>query len=217
MAFVHLIARNRRRWGGYVVHAGVVIIFSGIAGSSFNVNIRQTLAPGESAVIPSPFGHDYQLTYEGMSTTSATASNPNNNLAFQLVALFQVEKDGKALKNLTTEKRGYIAQESPTTEVGIRSSFLEDLYVILSDVPDLRGAVMKRSGRPDGDLHLPGESAGGMDLVRRRDFGPRRVGRPLARGDRHAGARPDPHVRAVRRARSRRGGGRLIHFDLPER
>ena len=142
LAFVHLIARNRRRWGGYVVHAGVVIIFSGIAGSSFNVNIRQTLAPGESAVIPSPFGHDYQLTYEGMSTTSATASNPNNNLAFQLVALFQVEKDGKALKNLTTEKRGYIAQESPTTEVGIRSSFLEDLYVILSDVPDLRGAVM---------------------------------------------------------------------------
>jgi cytochrome c-type biogenesis protein CcmF len=142
IAFVHLIARNRRRWGGYVVHAGVVIIFSGIAGSSFNVNIRQTLEPGESAVIPSPLGHEYKLTYEGMSTTSATASNSNNNFAFQLVALLRVEKDGKQLPNLTTEKRGYIAQDQPTTEVGIRSSFFEDLYVILSDVADLRSAIM---------------------------------------------------------------------------
>ena len=142
VAFVHLIARNRRRWGGYVVHAGVVTMFAGIAGSSFNANIRQTLMPGESAVIPSPLGHEYKLTYEGMSTTSATAADSNNNLAFQLVALLRVEKNGKVLPNLTTEKRGYIAQDQPTTEVGIRSSFLEDLYVILSDVPDMRRAIM---------------------------------------------------------------------------
>lgn len=142
VALTHLIARNRRRWGGYIVHSGVVIFFAGIAGSSFDVNIRQTLAPGESAMIPSPLGHEYKLTYEGMSTTSATASNSNDNLAFQLVALLRVEKNGKVLRNLTTEKRGYIAQNQPTTEVGIRSSFLEDLYVILSDVPDIRRAIM---------------------------------------------------------------------------
>lgn len=146
IAFLHLIERNRRRWGGYVVHAGIVVMFAGWAGSSFNVNIRQTLQVGESAVIPSPLGHDYKLTYEGMSTTAATAANANSNLAFQLVALLRVEKDGKVQDNLTTEKRGYIAQDQPTTEVGIDSSFLEDLYVILSDVPNMRGAVQNEPG-----------------------------------------------------------------------
>ena len=146
IAFLHLIARNRRRWGGYVVHAGVVTVFAGIAGSSFNVNLRQTLEPGESADVASPLGHSYTLTYEGMSTTMASGTNTNRNLDFQLVALLRVEKDGKAVRSLTTEKRGYTQQDTPTTEVGIRSSFLEDLYVILSDVPDMAGAV---NNRPD--------------------------------------------------------------------
>ncbi|MSR35757.1 MAG: heme lyase CcmF/NrfE family subunit [Gemmatimonadetes bacterium] len=145
IALVHLIERNRRRWGGYIVHAGIVTLFAGLAGASFNVNIRQTLQPGETAIIPSPLGHSYKLTYEGMSTTMASASNSNRNMAFQLAALLRVEKDGKPLKNLTTEKRGYIQQDQPTTEVGISSSFLEDLYVILSDVPDIQGAVQNRA------------------------------------------------------------------------
>ena len=67
-------------------------------------------------------------------------------MAYQLVALLRVEKEGKPLDNLTTEKRGYLQQDAPTTEVGIRSSFLEDLYVILSDVRDISGAV---NNRPD--------------------------------------------------------------------
>jgi cytochrome c-type biogenesis protein CcmF len=146
IAFVHLVARNRRRWGGYVVHAGVVLLFAGLAGGSFNQNVRQTLEPGESAEIASPLGHTYRLTYEGLNTTFANASNPNRNMAYQLVALLRVEKDGEPLDNLTTEKRGYIQQDSPTTEVGIRSSFLEDLYVILSDVRDINGAVQNNPG-----------------------------------------------------------------------
>jgi cytochrome c-type biogenesis protein CcmF len=146
VALMHLIARNRRRWGGYTVHAGVVVLFAGLAGGSFSVNQRQTLEPGESAEIASPLGHSYRLTYEGLNTTFANAGNTNRNMSFQLVALLRVEKDGEPLANLTTEKRGYIQQESPTTEVGIRSSFLEDLYVILSDVRDISGAV---NNRPD--------------------------------------------------------------------
>jgi cytochrome c-type biogenesis protein CcmF len=146
IALLHLIARNRRRWGGYIVHVGVVLLFTGLAGGAFSVNVRQTLEPGESAEIASPLGHTYRLTYEGLNTTFANAGNTNRNMSFQLVALLRAEKDGKPLENLTTEKRGYIQQESPTTEVGIRSSFLEDLYVILSDVRDISGAV---NNRPD--------------------------------------------------------------------
>ena len=79
-------------------------------------------------------------------TTFANAGNTNRNMSFQLVALLRVEKDGKVLDNLTTEKRGYLQQQSPTTEVGIRSSFLEDLYVILSDVRDITRAVNNDPG-----------------------------------------------------------------------
>jgi cytochrome c-type biogenesis protein CcmF len=146
VALLHLVARNRRRWGGYTVHAGVVLLFCGLAGGAFSVNVRQTLEPGESAEIASPLGHTYRLTYEGLNTTFANAGNSNRNMSFQLIALLRVDKEGKPQPNLTTEKRGYIQQESPTTEVGIRSSFLEDLYVILSDVRDISGAV---NNRPD--------------------------------------------------------------------
>ena len=140
-AFLHLVARNRRRWGGYIVHAGVVIMFAGFAGNAFKAEIRQTLDPGETAEMPSPLGHSYTLTYEGLSTTLAGAA-PVRNVRWQVEALLRVEKEGRPAGTLTTARRALIAQEDmPTTEVAMRSSFLEDLYVILSDVPDLRGAL----------------------------------------------------------------------------
>ena len=141
LAFVHLIGRNRRRWGGYIVHAGVVVMFAGFAGEAFKSELRQTLDPGEVATVPSPIGHTYTLTYEGMSTTLAGA-NPVENVAWQVEALLRVEKEGRPAGTLTTARRALVAQEDvPTTEVDFRSSFLEDLYVILSDVADLRGAL----------------------------------------------------------------------------
>ena len=140
-ALLNLVARNRRRWGGYIVHAGVVIMFAGFAGNAFKAEIRQTLDPGETAEMLSPLGHSYTLTYEGLSTTLAGAA-PVRNVRWQVEALLRVEKEGRPAGTLTTVRRALIAQEDmPTTEVAMRSSFLEDLYVILSDVPDLRGAL----------------------------------------------------------------------------
>ena len=67
---------------------------------------------------------------------------PVRNVRWQVEALLRVEKEGRPAGTLTTVRRALIAQEDmPTTEVAMRSSFLEDLYVILSDVPDLRGAL----------------------------------------------------------------------------
>ena len=144
-AFVHLIGRNRRRWGGYIVHAGVVVMFAGFAGEGFKTEVRQTLDPGEVATVVSPMGHTYELMYEGMSTTLAGA-NPVENVAWQVEALLRVEKEGRPAGTLTTARRALVAQEDmPTTEVDFRSSFLEDLYVILSDVPDLRGALANQA------------------------------------------------------------------------
>ncbi|MGD2069094.1 MAG: heme lyase CcmF/NrfE family subunit [Gemmatimonadota bacterium] len=149
VAFGHLVWRNRRRWGGYIVHVAIVLIFTAFAGSAWNVEITQTLDPGESATVESPYGHTYTLTYDGMSNFLADRNRPNNrNILWSASALLTVEKDGEPVTRLTSEKRAYIAPErTSSTEVGIHSTALEDLYVILADVEDLEGAV----GRADPD------------------------------------------------------------------
>ncbi len=133
-AFVHLVRKNRRRWGGYIVHVGVVVIFMGFAGAAYDQEVRQSIEPGESIEIASPFGHVYSLRYEGLST----ASDPGHSM--QWIATMSVEKDGVFIGSLNTERRVYLAQGQPVTEVGIRSSFLEDLYVILATLDEQVGA-----------------------------------------------------------------------------
>jgi cytochrome c-type biogenesis protein CcmF len=139
LAFVHLVSRNRRRWGGYIVHAGVVLIFTAFAGQSFDREVRETLNIGESVSIASPFGHTYALTYEGISS-----SRPPN--MWQWVALLSVERDGEPVGRITTEKRQYITTQQLVTEVGIRSTPVEDLYVILESVEDIQGMVRNEAG-----------------------------------------------------------------------
>ena len=136
VAFFHLIGRNRRRWGGYIVHVGVVLVFTAFAGAAFDRELIQTLEPGESVTIESPLGHNYTLTYQGLSSARV------NNLAAKTTALMAVSEDDKPIGTLTAEKRLYITWEAPVTEVGIRSRFLEDLYLILESVSDLNGAFM---------------------------------------------------------------------------
>ncbi|HSR41162.1 MAG TPA: cytochrome c-type biogenesis CcmF C-terminal domain-containing protein, partial [Longimicrobiales bacterium] len=81
-ALINLVGRNRRRWGGYIVHAAMVVIFMAFAGSAFNQTVRQTANPGDTIRIASPFGHDYTLRYEGISTTQRVG-----NTVWQAVAL----------------------------------------------------------------------------------------------------------------------------------
>ena len=135
LAFYHLVSRNRRRWGGYIVHVGVVMIFTAFAGVAFNREVVQTLDPGETVTIESPFGHEYALTYQGLS------SPRGQNMARQAVALMTVERNGRPVESLTAEKVLYFKwEESPITEVGVNSYILEDLYLILENVNDLGGA-----------------------------------------------------------------------------
>ena len=134
-AFYHLVSRNRRRWGGYIVHVGVVLIFTAFAGVAFNREVTQTLDPGETVTIESPFGHEYALTYQGLS------SPRGQNMLRQAVALMTVERDGRPVESLTAEKVLYFKwEQSPITNVGINSYLLEDLYLILENVNDLGGA-----------------------------------------------------------------------------
>ncbi len=140
-ALINLVGRNRRRWGGYIVHAAIVVIFMAFAGSAFNQTVRQTANPGDTIRIASPFGHAYTLRYEGISTTQRVG-----NTVWQAVALLSVSREGEALGGYTTEKRQYQAIDMVATEVGIHSTFFEDLYMILADVPDLGGAISNDPG-----------------------------------------------------------------------
>jgi cytochrome c-type biogenesis protein CcmF len=133
-AFIHLIGRNRRRWGGYIVHVGVVLVFTAFAASAFDVEVRKVLNPGETVTVASPFGHTYTLTYEGIS------SSVEENFD-RWVALLSVQKGDESVGAMTTERRFYRTNRQMVTEVGIRSTPAEDLYVILADVEDLQGMM----------------------------------------------------------------------------
>jgi cytochrome c-type biogenesis protein CcmF len=71
LALARLIGRNRRRYGGYVVHLAIVTYFVGFAGTAFRVELRATLDPGQSTTMQSPFGHEYTFTHVGVSNFKA--------------------------------------------------------------------------------------------------------------------------------------------------
>ena len=113
---------------------GTVVIFTAFAGRAFEVEIRKVLNPGDEVNIASPFGHTYTLTYQGIS------SSLEENFD-RWVALLSVQNDGKPVGTISTERRFYRTNRQTVTEVGIRSTPVEDLYVILADVEDFEGMV----------------------------------------------------------------------------
>jgi cytochrome c-type biogenesis protein CcmF len=127
VAFGRLVARNRRRYGGYLVHAGVLIYFVAFSGMAFKREIEATLKPGDSATLASPFGHTYTFTHVGVSQFEAL-----NRIVS--AATVQVAKDGEPQGLMSSEKRQHVDSFrrptfEPSTEVGIRSSLQEDVYI----------------------------------------------------------------------------------------
>ena len=134
LALAHLIARNRRRYGGYIVHVGIVIYFVAFTGLAFKVKHETVLLPGAVDTIRSPFGHTYTLTHLGVSQYTRL----NRHVS---VATLEVRLDGKRLGTITSEKRQYVDSFDqptfePATEIGLRSTLREDLYVVYAGSPD---------------------------------------------------------------------------------
>ncbi|MGI9627263.1 MAG: heme lyase CcmF/NrfE family subunit [Longimicrobiales bacterium] len=134
-AFQNLIQRNRRRWGGYIVHAGVVVFFVGLAGAAFNVDERAALDPGDDMTITSPFGHTYRIVYEGLSHSRPTFGESSSANEWRWTALMSVYNEaGDRIAMVRPERRWYPVMEQAASEVGIRETVLEDLYLILAEV-----------------------------------------------------------------------------------
>lgn len=134
LAFFHLVARNRGRWGGYIVHVGSAMIFAAFAGSAFDQDVIQTVEPGETISIQSAWGHTYELTYEGISVSQ----QPN---MLQVVGLLSVTKNGEPMGTMAPEKRQYRMWDNLINEVSIRTTPREDLYTILAAVENVQGIL----------------------------------------------------------------------------
>jgi cytochrome c-type biogenesis protein CcmF len=129
------------------------MIFMAFAGAAYNVDERFHVVPGDVVEVTSPLGHTYALTYEGLSTAR---QNGLRNLSWQAVATVSVSKDGTPIEVLTPEKRQYTTQEAgspPMTEIDKHSTFLEDLYLILSAMDDAEAVILRGDSNAQG-IHL---------------------------------------------------------------
>src|SRR6059036_1593949 len=129
LALGRLLARNRRRYGGYIVHTGIVILFVAFAGMAFKTETEATLRPGESVSLKSPYGWTYTFTHLGISQYDAL----NRQVT---AATVEVYRNGKKTGILTTEKRQHVdglgrPTFQPSTEPAIMSMLREDLYGVL--------------------------------------------------------------------------------------
>ncbi len=126
-----LTMRNKRRYGGYIVHLGVTMIFVGIAGSgAFQKEVSTVLAVGESTRIA-----DYTLNYKGIVDQST-------DHARIVAAEFEVELDGKTIATMFPSKQIYRNQD-PVSEVDIRQTLKEDLYLILAQWDEHQNVTIK--------------------------------------------------------------------------
>ena len=145
-AFSRLISRNRRRYGGYIVHMGVVVIFAAFAGLAFKKEFDVTLKDGDSRELVDPYGHKWKFVSQGLSQYDL--------LNRQVVALaLDLSRDGKASGVLTTEKRQHVDSRGaptfePSTEVGIKSSWKQDVYVVLAGVREDQSAEIRVTFNP---------------------------------------------------------------------
>jgi cytochrome c-type biogenesis protein CcmF len=119
-AIARLVGKNRRRYGGYIIHIGIVSIFVGVAASSmFRTEVQQTLKVGDEMQVGR-----YTLRYDRIDTQE------DGHLS-RLAAVLPVFVGGKQIDTLRPEKRFYKKPKQPTTEVANRSTLREDLYVVL--------------------------------------------------------------------------------------
>jgi len=127
-----LMRRNTRRYGGWMVHFGIVVMFIGIAGGAFNQSKEQEMGFGDSMNIG---------PYKVVCQSYTQDSNPNYDTDY---ALLDIYKYGKKQMQLAPEKRFYHASQQSQTMVALHSTAQADLYVIfMGRNPDTDRPIIK--------------------------------------------------------------------------
>ncbi len=135
-ALYTLLRKNQRRYGGYVVHLGVVFILVGAAGAAFNSETLQNVKPGDSIALDG-----YELRY----LTARPLPVGHYGGAEARVALFRGDEP---LGTMAPEKRIYWLEQQPASIPSIRSTLREDVYVLLTAVEADGSATLKVHRNP---------------------------------------------------------------------
>jgi len=121
-----------RRYGGHIVHVGIVLLFAAFAGLAFKRETDVSLTAGQSYETTDPFGARWRFVSQGVSTSKSL------NRDITAVAL-EAWRNGRPMGLIKTEKRQYFDSQNrptfdPSTEVGIRSDARQDVYIVLAGV-----------------------------------------------------------------------------------
>lgn len=122
--------RNTRRYGGYFVHLGIVLLFIGFAGLAFKADTKGLVQQGDLLRVK-----DYLLRCQGV----ISGETPNYQYTR---ALLTVTKDGRAFGTMHPERRFYKASQQPTSYVAIHPTLAEDLYVVLAGLDEETGKAI---------------------------------------------------------------------------
>jgi cytochrome c-type biogenesis protein CcmF len=134
-SMLQLTRRNTRRYGGYIVHFGVIVVVIGFAGAAFNQDKEQEMGFGDKLTLG-----PYTLVCQSYTQDD----NPNFGSEWAVMNVF---KGGKQIATLNPERRFYKASQQTSTMPSIRSSIANDLYVVYEGQnPD--------TGRPILRAHL---------------------------------------------------------------
>jgi cytochrome c-type biogenesis protein CcmF len=121
-ALIGLVGRNKRRYGGYIVHVGIVLMFFGFAGEGYKLSEQVLLKPGEEVTVG---------RYTVRNDRVGVADDGHKQMTTAYLSVFE---DGQQIDTLYPAKWAFHKQqdEPPTTEVAIRRTAWEDLYVVLA-------------------------------------------------------------------------------------
>ncbi len=129
-AMAELTHRNTRRYGGYLVHMGIVFMFIGFTGKAFDKDATFELEPGKSAQLG-----NYSLKLADFQS----GQTPDYRWGKLEIA---VSKNGKDLGTVEPERRFYTVSQQPTSEVSIRRRLNEDLYLNFAGASDDGKAIV---------------------------------------------------------------------------
>ena len=121
VGLIHVFQRNQRRYGGLVIHLGVVLMFLGFAGTFFSEERDLTLEREE--MIPL---NAYYLKFTGIEEFQV------RNATHRAAIIEVYDQDKQLLEVMKPAKSFYPTQPQPLTEIALRREFLKDLYLIFS-------------------------------------------------------------------------------------
>jgi cytochrome c-type biogenesis protein CcmF len=121
-ALIGLVGRNKRRYGGYIVHVGVVLFFLGCAGQTYKQELKTLVHPGDKVTLG-----PYTVRYDSLTVNQDDQKQ-------MVIATMGVLEGDKQIDTVYPARWFFNKQpEPPTAEVAIRRSMSEDLYIVLDN------------------------------------------------------------------------------------